>query len=132
MILELSVGSAAPGERMDLELELRTLQDWVQRERVPGVRVVRKQAPVRAEEMGAFSDVVDLIVSGGDAVGAVAGISAAIHTWLSSRRKKVVVTLVRNGRSYEITQSVTEAELERMLLEDQDEGPAGSRLDRQE
>jgi hypothetical protein len=82
--------------------------------------------------MGAFSEVVDLIVSGGDAVGAVAGISAAIHTWLSSRRKKVVVTLVRNGRSYEITQSVTQAELERMLLEDQDEGPAGSRLDRQE
>jgi hypothetical protein len=118
VILDLGVESAAPNERVDLEQELRTLLDWVRREHVPGVRVARKPPAVEADTMGGLSDVVEVIVSTGDVVGAVAGLSAALHAWLNSRRTKVTVTVVRGDRTITFTRSMSKAELERLLLEE--------------
>lgn len=115
MSLELSVGSEADGRRIDLELELRTLQDWVRRERVPGVRVVRKPPELKEEDLGGISDVIQVIVGTGDVVGAVAGIATAVHSWLQSRRTRVAVTVVDGDTTYEFNQSMPKSEIERLL-----------------
>jgi hypothetical protein len=117
VILELGVESAAPDERVDLEQELRTLLDWVRREHVPGVRVALKPPEVEADRMGGPSDIVEVIVGAGDVVAALAGISAALHTWLSSRRIEVTTTVARGGRTVTFTRSMSKAELEQLLLQ---------------
>ncbi|WP_109508239.1 effector-associated constant component EACC1 [Nocardioides speluncae] len=113
MGLELSVGGQGP--RTDLELELRTLQDWVRRERTPGVRVVRKPPELKEGDLGALSDVIQVIVATGDVAAAAAGIATAIYSWLQSRRTKVAVTVVDGDTTYEFTQSMPKAEIERLL-----------------
>lgn len=116
MGLELSVRSTAADQRIDLELELRTLQDWVRRERVPGVRVVLKPPVIKEGELGGLSDVIQVLIGTGGAVGAVSGIATAIYGWLQSRRTKVAVKIVDGDTTYEFTQSMPRAEMERLLL----------------
>lgn len=126
MGFELSVGSAAEGQRIDLELELRTLQDWMRRERVPGVRVVTKPPELEKGELGGLSDIIQVIVSTGDVVGAVSGIATAIYSWLQSRRRKVTVTIVDGDVTYEFTQSMPKAEMERLLRRNLEPGASRS------
>jgi hypothetical protein len=114
--LELSVRSVAEGQRIDLELELRTLQDWVRRERVPGVRVVTKPPEIKEGELGGLGDIIQVILGTGGAAGVISGIATAIHGWLQSRHTKVAVKIVDGNTTYEFTQSMPAAEMERLLL----------------
>ncbi|MFC5265818.1 hypothetical protein ACFPJ1_27210 [Kribbella qitaiheensis] len=88
----------------DADRELRSLLDWMRRERVPEV-TVRRENPLPAEgEMGALSDALTVLGPGG----AGAAVAGAIMAWLRTRRPGLKLVVRRSdGDEYEICTSST-------------------------
>lgn len=79
------------------------LQDWLQRESIPGMTVQRARRPARPGEMGGFDPTSLSVQLGQEAVReGVKGLFGSIQTWLKTRKADLTV-VARNGeRSVEV------------------------------
>lgn len=81
------------------EQELRLLADWLQRERLSGVRLDFAAKAITKGQMGTVTDLIEVIAPGG-AAGAVV---ASVQAWLQTRRGDFKIRLKRpDGAELEV------------------------------
>jgi hypothetical protein len=73
------------------EASVRAAQDWIVRERLPGLRVERETAPPPEEAMGVTVASVLSVVLGS---ASVVQLAKSLHTWLIARRPKLKATIM--------------------------------------
>lgn len=111
----MGVSVCLSGEAGDNERDLRSLLDWLRRERIRGVTVRAAETRPAEGEMGAISEALTVLGPSG----AGAAIGGALMAWLRTRRPSLqLVVQGADGARYELTTSATadsEAALTRFL-----------------
>lgn len=113
-------GPGEVGDNVQVDLEptgadeqtLRSLQDWLRRERIPGMRVTPVAEPPGPEHMGADMVAALSVVLGS---AAVVELVRSLHVWLRSRVPTVGVTIRTEGTEI-VLDGRNLPDVERMVL----------------
>jgi membrane-associated two-gene conflict system component 1 (EACC1) len=84
--------------------ETRSLIRWLQSDvqsddELKGARIRSSGSPIRTDEMGVVTDLVEVAIQP-DGIGAA--LITAILTWLSTRKKSLKVSIIKNSQTVEI------------------------------
>ena len=112
LTIRLSGGSSAGNDC------LSGLRDWLQQERLEGIRVERQRAPIREGEMGGdWLPVLSVVADVATLSQGLLMLVAAIRTWKKQRREAARVLLSLEGANLEVEVGEVEAPDERTKLE---------------
>jgi hypothetical protein len=81
------------------EQSLRALQDWLRRERLPGLQVERPAAPPPEGAMGVTLTAILSVVLGS---ASVVQLAKSVHTWMTARRPKLKAVIVVGKKRVEL------------------------------